>query len=157
MAYAINAGIEISLNNSTWYKLTDHNRSDIEIGSELIEKSSRMANGTMRKYVIAKKNTISTSWSRVPSQTTYTVDENKSSEWLEAFYNANVGMPIYVKVTRAKETTPSTGVAPNEATRATSLTATTIYQAFITSFSTTVVWRTPDRDFVNMNIEFTEI
>lgn len=157
MAYAIDAGIQISLNNSTWYKLTDHNRSEIQISQQVIERSSRMANGTMRKYVVAKKNVIGVSWERVPSQTTYTVDGNKSSEWLEAFYNANVGMPIYVKITRAKETTPSTGSAPNESTRVTSSTGTTTYQAFITNFSTSVTWRTADRDFVSMNIEFTEI
>ena len=157
MAYAIESGIHVSLDNSTWYKLTDHNRSEIQFSPEVIEKSSRMANGTMRKYVIAKKNVISTSWNRVPSQTTYTVDQNKSSEWIEAFYNANVGMPIYVKITRAKQTTPSTGAVPSESTRTTSLNSTTTYQAFITGFSSTVVWRTPDRDFVDMTIEFTEI
>lgn len=157
MAYPIQAGIQISLDNTNWYKLTDHNRSEIQFSPEVIEKTSRMANGIMRKYVVAKKNVISISWNRVPSQSSYTVDQNKSSEWLEAFYNANIGMPVYIKVIRAKETTPSTGSIPNESTRATSLTASTTYQAFITGFSTTLVWRTKDRDFVNMNIEFTEI
>lgn len=157
MAYSIQAGLQISLDNSNWYKLTDHNRSPIDVNPEIIEKVNRMANGTMRKYVVAKKMNFSVSWERVPSQTSYTVDQNKSSEWLEAFYNANVGLPIYLKVISAKETIPSTGSLPNESTRASSFTASTTYQVFITNFSKTVVWRNKDRDFVDMSIEFTEI
>lgn len=162
MAFLIQAGIQVSLNGTTWYKLTDHNRKEIQTTPELIEKVARMANGTMRKYVVAKKMKISTSWEMIPSQTGNgtndgTVDSNYSSEWLEAFYNANVGLPIYVKIINAKETTPAPGTVPSEATRVTSLTGEEIYQVFITDFSTTVVWRTANRDFVNMNIEFTEI
>ena len=157
MAYPIQAGIHISLDGGTWYKLTDHNRSDIQITPELIEKSGRMANGTMRKYVVDIKTKISLSWERVPSQTTYTVDNNYSSEWLEAFYYANAGLPIYLKVVSAGETVPSMGNVPSEQSRSSALSNSKVYSAFITDFSKTIVWRTKDRDFVNMSIEFTEI
>jgi hypothetical protein len=59
MAYLIDAGIQVSLNGTTWYKLTDHNREPIGFSTELIETQSRMANGKMRKYVVAQKNNIS--------------------------------------------------------------------------------------------------
>lgn len=157
MALPIQPGIHISLNGTTWYKLTDHNRSEIEIVPELIEKTARMANGTMRKYVVATKDKISVSWQTVPSQTSYTVDGHYSSEWLNAFYNANNGIPVQVKVIRALNPTPGVGSVPNDANRQTSSTASETYSTFITNFNSTIVWRTANRDFVNMSIEFTEI
>jgi hypothetical protein len=48
--------------------LTDHNRSDISITPQRIEKRQRMINGTMRSYHIADKLNISTSWQMVPSR-----------------------------------------------------------------------------------------
>lgn len=163
MALPIQPGIHISLNGTTWYKLTDHNRSEIEIVPEIIEKSARMANGTLRKYVIDTKDKISVYWEKVPSQSAYTVDYNAtnmsgySSEWLSAFYNSNAGLPVQVKIIRALDPDPAIGSVPNEANRQTALTGSKTYTAFITNFSSTIVWRTTERDFVNMNIEFTEI
>ena len=55
MAYSINSGIQISLDGVTYYSLTDHNRAEIDVTPSLIEHSARMANGRMRKYVIATK------------------------------------------------------------------------------------------------------
>ena len=37
MAYLLESGIQVSLNNTTWYKLTDHNRQPIDISPELIK------------------------------------------------------------------------------------------------------------------------
>lgn len=165
MAFPIESAIHLSLDGTTWYKLTDHNRGEIEAAPELIEKSARMANGTLRKYVVAKKMRFTTTWERVPSDSAYTVDENKSAEWLEAFYNANAGLPIKLKITSATGVIPSPGVAPTDGVPVTSK----IYDVFITDFSKTIVWRTNfadnsvpgstnrRRDFVNMNVEFTEI
>lgn len=109
MAYQLQSALHLSLDNVTWYKLTDHNREPLNISVELIESQSRMANGTMRKYVVAKKNTISASWKYVPSRTDVrldngtiveylTADHNLSAGWLEWFYQANAGLPIYLKV-----------------------------------------------------------
>lgn len=157
MTFALGTGISISLDNSTWYDLTDHNRGDIKSNTELIEKSQRMANGIMRKYVVAQKDKISTSWTMLPSKTALAVDGKKSVAWLEAFYSANVGLPIYVKVRKSKETVPSLGSVPNDSTFASASTSTIIYSAFITNFSTTIVKRTSSADYVDMDIEFTEI
>jgi hypothetical protein len=100
--------------STTWYKLTDHNRDPINISTELIENQVRMANGKMRKYVVAQKNNISVSWKYVPSlhfkrdpvtkllmtgdANQLTVDGNRSAAWLESFYQTNAGLPIYIKV-----------------------------------------------------------
>ena len=100
MAYLIDAGIQVSLTGASgsWQKLTDHNRSPIQISPELIESQSRMANGKMRKYVIAQKNKISVSWKYVPSKQSETADGFFSASWLESFYKSNAGLPIYLKV-----------------------------------------------------------
>jgi hypothetical protein len=156
MAYAIEAGLQISLDGINWYAITDHNRKEIKANPEVIEKANRMANGKMRKYVIAKKVKISTSWEFIPSQTEQTVDLHYSSEWLTAFYNANVFAPVYVKIVNAKAETPEAGYYPNEV-RQSSKFGSDVYETFITAFSTTTVKRTSGVDFVNMDIEFTEI
>lgn len=155
--YPIEAGIQISLDGNVWYKLTDHNRRTIQNSKERIEKTARMANGTMRKYVIATKSIISTSWEYVPSKTDCTVDGGFSSEWIDAFYNANIFLPIKLKIVNAQELDPELGYYPNESTRLSSLTASKVYDVFITNYSSTIVRRGKDTDFVDMEIEFTEI
>lgn len=72
-------------------RITDHNRSPLGISVERIEKSSRMANGTMRKYVIADKRTFDISWDDVPSRAIYTVDGFWGVEDIEDFYNVTPG------------------------------------------------------------------
>lgn len=155
--YTIESGIQISLDGISWFKLTDHNRQDIQFNTELIEKQARMANGKLRKYVVAQKNKVGVSWDFVPSKTDATVDGFYSSEWLEAFYSANVFIPIYVKIVSAKEMTPPIGFYPNESTRVSASTGQLIFSGYITNFTKNIIKRTQDSDFVNMSIEFTEI
>lgn len=157
MAYSINAGISISLDNTTWYDLTDHNRKEIDISSTLIEQSQRMANGSMRKYVIANKRTINTSWVDLPSQTSSTVDLKNSSAWLSAFYNSNVYVPVYVKFTHSKVTNPTIGSAPSNSTFASARTSSETIICYITKFNLKTKHRNVTYDFVDMDIEFTEI
>lgn len=168
MAYSIQAGIQVSLNNSTWYKLTDHNRQPIQIDIELIENQSRMADGSLRKYIVAKKHKVSTSWNFLPTKTAETADGNYGAAWIESFYNANAGIPIYVKIVESKlNTDPAAGSVPDEsgdnfktsATEAsvTNATGYVVYNAFITSFSKTVSKRSKISDYVDIDIEFTEI
>lgn len=175
MAYLLQSGLQVSLDYNpstqagTWYKLTDHNRQPIEINTEIIESQSRMANGKMRKYVIAQKKIISTSWEFVPSKTSHsvkvkntnmltgvvtyptiteylTVDENQGAAWLESFYKANVGIPIYLKVITSEiDPDPSLGGVPLESNYKGSATGFKIYNVFMSDFSLTVLKRNPDR------------
>lgn len=145
---------------TSWYKLTDHNRREILISPILLEKEARMANGTLRKFVVSKKDIISTSWEFLPTSSTTKspiVDGNYGASWLSAFYNANVGNPIYIKLIASKHTDPSLGQIPNDTTYASASTASKIYQVFISDFSKTIRKRTTGLDFVDMSIEFTEI
>lgn len=72
-------------------KVTDHNRSDLSVSVDRIENSKRMANGRMRKYVIADKHTFSASWDDLPDARAWTVDGFWGGKDIEAFYKANAG------------------------------------------------------------------
>jgi hypothetical protein len=71
--------------------LTDHNRSELSVDIERIERTARMANGTLRKYVIADKRTYSMSWDMLPGSSNYTVDGKWGAHEIIEFYEANAG------------------------------------------------------------------
>jgi hypothetical protein len=71
--------------------ITDHNRQPLDISVERIENKQRMANGTMRKYIVADKRTFSTSWTMLPKISSQTVDGFWGGIAIEAFYNATPG------------------------------------------------------------------
>jgi hypothetical protein len=83
---AIGAGLAI--NGS---KLTDHNRSPISLSPERLENRKRMANGTMRNFVIATKRKIKTSWDLVPAIDGRTVDGFWGALSMQNFYNNTFG------------------------------------------------------------------
>jgi hypothetical protein len=149
MAYLLQAGIQLSLDNSNWQKLTDHNRDPISISTEIIETQARMANGKMRKYIVAQKKTISVSWSYVPSKTSETVDLNNSAAWLESFYKSNVGSPIYLKVVASELDSSGNFVTAQNASE--------VYTVFMEKFSKSIINRTKVSDYVSMSIDFTEV
>jgi hypothetical protein len=72
-----------------WHKMTDHNRGQLSVDTERIEKKHRMANGLMRKYVIADKLTFSLSWENVPDSSDYTVDGFMGALDMESFWSDN--------------------------------------------------------------------
>jgi hypothetical protein len=149
MAYLLQAGIQLSLDNVNWQKLTDHNRAPIDISQELIETQARMANGRMKKYVVAQKNTISVSWSYVPSRTSETADLNHGAAWLESFYKTNVGSPIYLKVVSSELNSLGNFVTSQDGFE--------VYTVFMNNFSKAIINRTKLSDYVDMSIDFTEI
>jgi hypothetical protein len=84
-------------------KVTEHNRSAFDISNERIEKSTRMSNGTLRKFFIADKKTFSLSWDMLPSYRTLTVDGAWGAEDLRSFYNSVAGSTSFnIRVNLAK-------------------------------------------------------
>jgi hypothetical protein len=71
--------------------ITEHNRGEVNVSVKRIENSKRMANGTMRKYVIADKREFSVSWNMVPDSSLATVDNKWGGSDIEAFYNTTPG------------------------------------------------------------------
>jgi hypothetical protein len=149
MAYLLEAGIQVSLDNVNWQKLTDHNRDPIDISTEIIETQARMANGRMKKYVVAQKNTISVSWNYVPSKTSETADLNHGAAWIESFYRSNVGSPVWLKVVASELNSSGNFV--------TAQTGFEVYNVFMSNFSKSIINRTKVSDYVSMSIDFTEI
>lgn len=82
--------LEISSGGS-WYKVTEHNRSSIDVSPIRIEKVKRTANGTARKFFIAEKKRISVSWDMLPSTTALTVDGGWGATDLKSFYESSTG------------------------------------------------------------------
>jgi hypothetical protein len=170
-------GVEVSLDNVTWYKLSDHNRQPIGINYDLIEQTQRMANGTLRKYIIARKFKITTDWQNFPTLDSNLVDYKSSlgdvpgnahaGAWIKAFYEANAFNPMYVKLIFAQETIPAEGSVPSSSTYVDSKNSTgQIYNAYMTSFTYDILKRrsynttsstNSGYDYVNLKIEFTEI
>lgn len=70
----------------TWTKLSEHNRSPVNIDVDRIEKTQRMSNGSLRKIWIADKKNISSSWNSFPTYSTMTVDGGMGAEDIRAFY-----------------------------------------------------------------------
>lgn len=78
-------GSAITINSTL--KLSEHNRQPISISTQRIERTQRMGNGTLRKFYVADKETISVSWSKLPSFSTFTVDGGYGAIDLKNFYN----------------------------------------------------------------------
>lgn len=168
MALKIAQGIQVSIDNgNTWYKLSDHNRNPIATSYEVIENSRRMANGTLRKYVVAKKQKVSTDWHDFPTLDSNLVDYStggRAGAWMKAFYEANVFQPVLVKLVYAKETTPTQNTVPSDASYVDALrSSSNTFYAYMTNFSYDVDKRMVSMgsntgiDYTNIKIEFTEI
>lgn len=79
-------------------KLTDHNRSPISISIEKIENKERMANGTLRKFVVANKKTLKISWENLPRQDAATADGKWGASSMKSFYDTNGDGPFWVTI-----------------------------------------------------------
>ena len=173
MPLSASAAIQIATQSAStaFYSLTDHNRDPFQIGYETIEKASRMADGTMRKFVVARKKRVSVSWKDIPSGTltpanpvssslafsglTFTVDGNKGGAWMKSFYETNLFTPVRVKLIHSADDYTKNAASGFYPTR-----ANPTYEefwAFITSFDYEVTKRLSLSDIVNVSMEFTEI
>lgn len=72
-------------------KLTDHNRAAISVDWTKIENKQRMANGTLRKFVVSEKRKFKVSWTNLPNKDSVTVDGYWGADSIEAFYKRAAG------------------------------------------------------------------
>jgi len=171
--FSIPIGVQVSIDydpiaqTGTWYKLSDHNRQPIGVSYELVEQADRMANGTLRKYVIARKFKITTDWRDFPTLDTNLVDYDFSNPtntahaaaWIKAFYEINAFQPVYVKLMYAQEPSSLSSIPaiPSSAYTDSINTTGQIYHSYMTTFTYDVTKRRQGYDYVNLKIEFTEI
>jgi hypothetical protein len=87
----------------TWNKVTEHNRSALELSTERIERVVRTSNGTLRKNHIADKKKFQLSWEMLPSYRTLTVDGGWGAEDLRSFYFGDEGKQSFnIRINLAK-------------------------------------------------------
>lgn len=114
----------------TYYKVSEHNRSEFSIDPQRIEKVQRMSNGTLRKFWVADKKTFSLSWEMLPHSTSLTVDGGWGAKDLRDFYYGSVGQGTFdIKVNLATNGTDQSSSGFEE------------YTVSITSASFTVLKR----------------
>jgi len=77
--------------NTKFRRVSEHNRSEFNIGTIRIEQQQRMANGTLRKYHVADKKSFNVSWLMLPSFRNETADGGWAAEDLKAFYESSAG------------------------------------------------------------------
>lgn len=86
-----------------WRSITDHNRSEFSVDSNRIERTMRMANGSLRKFFIADKKNFSVNWDLVPSYRSETVDGYWGAEDLRTFYASDEGKGTFdIRINFAK-------------------------------------------------------
>jgi hypothetical protein len=153
MSWQNNAIMYWSTDQTTWNMISDHNRDTLQISVDRIENSNRMANGTLRRYTVAKKREFSTTWSNIPGKrnATYngktaltTVDGGWAGEDILAFHNSTDGA-FYMKLRKGADDAKAITDGTLE-----------IVQVMITSFSHDIVKRGAV-DLWNIDITLEEV
>lgn len=96
-------GSTISLNSNL---LTEHNRQPISISTNRIEQVTRTSNGTARKFFIADKLSVSASWTRLPSRSTFTVDGKYGALDIKDLYDGSTGQGTFTVVIKHANDSP---------------------------------------------------
>lgn len=72
--------------------LTEHGRSTLDLTPERIGSKERMLNGSLRSSFVAKKYSLSVSWTDLPSADTALFDYSngsKGGKWIKDFYDTD--------------------------------------------------------------------
>jgi hypothetical protein len=130
---------------TTWNQISDHGRDPLEISVERIENAQRMADGTLRRYVVAKKHTFQCTWAGLPSVAGVQLANGKEASWVENFHDTvNGSFLVRLRAGSDRDTT-FTG------------TQGTIYTMMITDFSKTIGKRSTAYDFWDIDITLSEV
>jgi len=76
--------------SSVFTSVSEHNRQPIEVTTDRIQQTTRMSNGTLRKFFIADKKQFSISWRMLPATTSYTTDGYWGAKDLIDFYERSL-------------------------------------------------------------------
>jgi hypothetical protein len=136
--------VPITGENNGQLTLSDHSRSPLSVNYEMIENSQRMANGTLRKYIISKKRSLSCSWELLPTINDLVVDGNASALSMKRFFEVNnvypMNMTLYYKRNSSADFSYSETI-----------------EVFWDSFNFDVIKRYKDFDYWNITTDFMEI
>lgn len=130
---------------TTWFLVTDHGRSPLSITVERIENKQRMADGTLRRYVVSKKRSFNCSWDNIPSVETDFLANGEPGEWIEDFHN-DVDGAFHMRLREGSDRDLTlTGLNG------------TVFTVMITDFSKDIVKRGPAFDLWNLDITLEEV
>ena len=149
--------------------LSDHNRSDIKVTPNRIEKRERMINGRMRSYHIADKIKISTSWNMLPSRShedipnfdqatgistnkSYTTDGGAGGADIQEWYNDHKGS-FWVFLAYDRKGIFRGTESPYDHLRQYNQ----VIEMFISDFSFSVEKRGPNFDYWNVSVSLEEV
>ena len=130
---------------TTWTKISDHGRAPLAVSVERIESKTRMADGTLRRYVVAKKKTFSTSWENLPDKATTFLANGQTGQWMENFHNTVDGSFLMRLRAGSDADTSLTGLNG------------TIFEVMINEFSKEVVKRGKAFDLWSLSITLEEV
>jgi hypothetical protein len=72
-------------------KVSDHNRSELTVNYDRIENRKRMADGTMRTFVVTQKRNWKTSWEDLPKNDIQTADGFMGAINIKSWYDNHLG------------------------------------------------------------------
>lgn len=144
----------------TIVKVSDHGRSALSEDWERIETKTRMADGTLRRYSVAKKRIWSCSWTNLPSTNLiangfHTVDSGMAGEDIETWVNT-VDVPFRMILRRGSARdlatpNPAEGLLPYQDANF------YIVNVMITDFDKEVVKRGKLADLWDISITLEEV
>lgn len=126
--------------------LSDHSRSPLSVTYDVLSKSERMADGTLKRYVISRKKIIQCQWAMLPTIRGQVVDNNADARDMKEFYESNM----------FKSMTMSLYYNRNDAERASAAYLETL-SVYWNNFTFDVVKRYKNFDYWNVTAEFVEI
>lgn len=137
--------MEWSTDGTTWNQITDHGRDPLQVSIERIENAQRMADGTLRRYVVAKKHTFTCSWSNIPSVAGTHLANGQPGSYIENWHDT-VNGPFYMRL-RAGSDRDTTFTGLNGI----------VYTVMVTDFSKEVAKRGFTYDMWNLDITLEEV
>lgn len=126
--------------------LSDHSRSPLSITYDVLSKSERMADGTLKRYVIARKKIIQCQWSMLPTIRSQVADSNADARDMKEFYESNLFKSMTMSLYYNRNHTERAGGAYLETV-----------PVYWNNFTFDVVKRYKDFDYWNVTAEFLEI
>lgn len=124
--------------------LSDHSRSPLSVRYDVIEKFSRMADGTARKQIVSKKKVFSCAWDMLPTVKNHVADSKSDALDIKLFFETYAAQPMTLSLYHSRNADSTTGYVDT-------------FNVFFTQFDYDVIKRFYNFDYWNISIELLEI
>lgn len=127
-----------------WVQISDHGRSPLSVAVERIENKQRMADGTLRRYVVSKKRTWTASWENLPDKQVSFLANGQPGNWMEQFHN-EVNGEFKMRIRTGSDEALAVGTGGS------------IVSVMITDFSKEIAKRGKAFDLLSMDLTLEEV